>query len=91
MTLCYRKHLLFSRLLSQFYSEDSEVQGRFPGPDRKHRIPLARTLSWTMFWASILAPFLVTKYGRSLYLKSWLVGSVGSILYMALLYDRLQR
>ena len=82
---------LKDRLLSQFYSEDREVQGRFPGPSRRHKVALSRTLSWTIFWASVLTPFLATKCGRSIYLKSWLVGSVGTLLYMTILYDKLQR
>ncbi|CAB4002606.1 1-acyl-sn-glycerol-3-phosphate acyltransferase epsilon [Paramuricea clavata] len=56
----YDAFSLKERMLSQFFSEDSEVQGRFPGPSRRHRVPLARTLSWTMFWAGVLAPFLAT-------------------------------
>ena len=79
------------RLLSQFYSEDCKFQGKFPGPARRHKVALSRTLSWTIFWVGVLTPFLATKYGRSIYLKSWFVGSIGTVLYMTILYDKLQR
>ncbi|XP_028402502.1 1-acyl-sn-glycerol-3-phosphate acyltransferase epsilon-like [Dendronephthya gigantea] len=86
----YDAFQLKDRLLSQFYSEDVETQGRFPGPCRRHKVPLARTLSWTIFWASVLRHFwLLNTVG--VYLKSWLVGSAGTLLYMTILYDRLQR
>lgn len=78
------------RLLSQFYSDNEEIRGRFPGPRRRKQLPLSRTLPWAMFWIGVLAPFLATKYGRSLYWKGWLAGSVGTVLYMTILYDRLQ-
>ena len=80
--------LLVFRLLSHFYSQ--ETAGRFPGKGETIVLRTRRTLPYFIFWGGLLAATLSSEKGRSLYIKSWSIMGLSSILYMAAMYDWLQ-
>lgn len=77
-----------NRLLEKFFNDQDG--GSLPGVPRRRRLSLFRTAPYFVFWSAALLPFLVTKWGRSAYWKLWLASSIGTVSYMALLFDRLQ-
>ena len=62
-----------------------------PGVPKRKRLSWFRTTPYFFLWTAILLPFLATKWGRSIYWKMSLITGVGSVAYMALVYDKLQR
>ncbi|XP_022089661.1 1-acyl-sn-glycerol-3-phosphate acyltransferase epsilon-like [Acanthaster planci] len=85
---CHRwLHELFEEkdnMLSDFYSNNTEKRGRLEGEGRSTHLGLLSTLPAVAFSCALLAPLVGTSYGRQLYWKIWLFGSLAGITWMKL-------
>ena len=74
----------YGSMLSDFYSNDPERRGHLEGKGQPTRLSLLSTLPAVAFSCALLAPFVATSYGRQLYWKIWLFGSLAGIMWMKL-------
>jgi hypothetical protein len=72
--------------MKQFYNScEQEGNGQLSWPNKHlQRVSFWQTLPSFLFFSAVSVPLLLTKLGRSIYLKTLIYGTVGGYIWLAI-------
>ncbi|XP_062980915.1 1-acyl-sn-glycerol-3-phosphate acyltransferase epsilon-like [Elgaria multicarinata webbii] len=72
------------KLLTEFYdAKDSKRRNKFPGKCVHSKLSLKKTLPSLLFLCGLTVSMLLTEFGRELYMKTWIYGTLLGCLWVS--------